>query len=135
MVLVPLAVFWPVMDADFTSWDDDQMVYANPRFNPPTFSNLAFHWTHPAWNLYMPLTTTAWGVLARCARVSTPDLHGSTLNPAVFHLANLLLHIATACVLYSILRVLFESEWAAFAGALLFAIHPTQVETVAWIGG
>ena len=113
VILLSLATYWPVIGFDFTTWDDEQMVYANPRFNPPTWSNLTYYWMHPAWNLYMPLTTTTWGVLARIAYVQTPDAAGSHLNPAVFHLANIAIHIAAACVLYSLLRELLRSRWPA----------------------
>ena len=64
-----------------------------------------------------------------------PDATGMLLNPAVFHFASVLTHCASAAVVYVILRFLFKRPWAAAAGAVLFGVHPVQVETVAWASG
>ncbi len=54
-------------------------------------------------------------------------------NPFGFHLTNLLVHIANALVIYWLLLRLGESAGLAATAALLWAIHPVQVESVAWI--
>ncbi len=50
-----------------------------------------------------------------------------------FHLTNLLIHIANAIAIYFLLRRLQESTGVAAAASLLWALHPVQVESVAWI--
>jgi hypothetical protein len=57
------------------------------------------------------------------------------LNPAVFHALNSFLHAASAVVVFAILRRLIGNVWAALLGALFFAMHPVQVEAVAWVSG
>jgi tetratricopeptide (TPR) repeat protein len=57
------------------------------------------------------------------------------LNATVFHAANLLVHITSAIIVYLLLRRLIGPRWPAAAGAILFAIHPLQVEPVAWATG
>src|SRR5215469_5436409 len=64
-----------------------------------------------------------------------PDANGIWLNPYLFHTANLLVHVLAALAAYALLRRLTRSAWAACAGALLFALHPVQVEPVAWVAG
>ena len=49
------------------------------------------------------------------------------------HLTSLLLHVATAAVLYFVLEKATSERFAAVGGALLYAVHPTRVEAVAWI--
>ncbi len=50
-----------------------------------------------------------------------------------FHLVNLVLHIATAFAIYFLVLRIPESAGLAAAAALLWAVHPVQVESVAWI--
>jgi hypothetical protein len=110
--------------------------WQNPHLNPPTLAGLKFHWTHAWQELYVPLTYTAWWLLATIAGVKNAD--GSVgLNPWIFHGANLLAHIISSLIVLRLLRRLLRdrSGWAACAGALLFAVHPVQVETVAWVSG
>ena len=55
--------------------------------------------------------------------------------PFGFHLANVVLHAATVCVLFWLSRQLFRDTLAAFVAAALFALHPVHTESVAWIAG
>lgn len=55
------------------------------------------------------------------------------LDPAGYHLTNLALHIANAVAIYYLLLGLGESAGLAWAAALLWALHPVQAESVAWI--
>lgn len=54
---------------------------------------------------------------------------------AGFHLTNLLLHGLMVWLVYRLARAMFEREELAAVAALLFAVHPTHVEAVAWISG
>lgn len=65
--------------------------------------------------------------------VATPSGGFSAFNPRVFHTANLLLHLGNVWLVFTLLRRLVRRDWAAFGGALLFAVHPVQVESVAWV--
>jgi hypothetical protein len=55
------------------------------------------------------------------------------LNPAGFHLENVLLHLANGLLFYWLLRQLAFTEWQAGAAAWIFLFHPAQAETVAWV--
>ena len=54
-------------------------------------------------------------------------------NPAGFHFTNLVLHVVNAIVTYRLLLRMQESRAVAVAASLLWALHPVQVESVAWI--
>jgi Tfp pilus assembly protein PilF len=135
IVLAIVATFGPVCGHEFTNWDDKLNVTHNPHLNPPTMAGLASFWRQAYEHEYIPLSYTAWWLLARVARVDTPDAAGIWLNPYIFHIANLLLHIGVCLVVYQLLRLLTGRHWAACGGALLFALHPLQVEAVAWVTG
>jgi protein O-mannosyl-transferase len=126
LCLVPLCAFAQVFRAEFVQWDDPILIFQNPHLNPAHLSGLVWHWMHPHDQMYIPLVYTAWWGLIRLA--GAPD-------PLLLHAVNLLLHIGSACVVYRILRNLVGQPWPATIGAILFAVHPLQVEAVAWATG
>ena len=118
------AVFLPARNFAFVDWDDFNEITENPLLHPPSVDHLRQIWSAPVLKLYAPLTYTVWWTLER---ISGPD------NPYAFHLLNVLLHLACAALVFSILRMCVKSPAAAFGGALVFALHPMQVETVGWV--
>jgi hypothetical protein len=142
LVVATAAVYHPVARHEFVGWDDPETIYENTLLRPPSWRGVAHYWTHGDPGLYAPLTYLFWSALAVVAQVETAN--GATeLNPAVFHTANLALHVATTLVVFATLRELLwwrrrgtnaslSGDFPAAAGALLFALHPLQVESVAW---
>lgn len=135
LVILTLAFLWPVCGHEFTTWDDYPNVAQNPRLNPPSIDGVLYFWTHAPMSMYIPLTYTLWSAIAAVARMPDPDPAGIWLNPYLFHSANLLVHLIAALLAYRLLRLLIGGVWPACAGALLFALHPVQVEAVAWVAG
>ncbi|HEY7088014.1 MAG TPA: tetratricopeptide repeat protein [Tepidisphaeraceae bacterium] len=135
-----LAVFGRLCTSEFTWYDDSETVHHNPLLNPPTAAGIGSYWTRISSSaplgLYIPLTYTVWGALAKVAYIErSDDPMGIHLNPWVFHSANVLLHATSAVLVFLILRLLIKKEWPAAAGAMLFALHPVQAEAVAWVSG
>ncbi|MEO6434479.1 MAG: tetratricopeptide repeat protein [Tepidisphaeraceae bacterium] len=135
LVVLVSITFSPVVSFDFTSWDDYDTVARNPRLAPPTPRSMVSFWTEPHMDLYVPATYTLWALVANASPQAPVPPVRSTLNPRAFHGLNLMLHVAAACVVLLILHELFASAAAALAGALVFAVHPVQVEPVAWVSG
>jgi Tfp pilus assembly protein PilF len=101
-------------------WDDDANVTNNLTLRG--LAGLRQIWLQPgATQQYYPLTHTAFWL----------DYHLWGLHPLGYHLANILLHAANALLLWMILRRLQVP--GAWLGAALFALHPVNVESVAWI--
>src|SRR5262245_21660968 len=95
ITVVTLASLYQVMGHDFTSCDDPQNLTANPHLTPPTSQGLRVHWTHSWCSLFIPLTYTIWSAFAALATIR--DASGTTsLNPWIFHSANLLVHLFSA---------------------------------------
>jgi hypothetical protein len=135
LLLAVVCVFGRIVFNDFVDWDDGPLIYGNSNLNPPTLSGLARHWKpfDPSnVQMYEPLVFTTWWILAHGAQLQFADIIGASLNPEIFHAANLLVHWMSACVVLEILRRLGFKDWPAAAGALIFAIHPLQTEPVAW---
>ena len=141
LLVVTTAVFWRVRTHDFINLDDNILVYKNKHFAPVSAENLWPLWQRPHEQIYIPLTYTVWAGLVKLAEVTPSETPAAAplselsprLDPSVFHSFNLLLHVLNALLVFGIFRVLLKNDWAALAGALLFALHPVQVESVAWV--
>jgi tetratricopeptide (TPR) repeat protein len=117
LVLAVIAAYLPVWRAGFI-WDDDKVVTANPVMIG--LGGLAKIWTSSAADI-CPLTLTTFWI--------EHALWGSAALP--YHLVNVLLHAGCALLLWRVLRQLQIP--GAWLGAALWALHPVQVESVAWI--
>src|SRR6266850_60278 len=135
LVVATILVFGRIATHDFTYWDDSGTIHHNPRLNPPSVKTVGWYWSHSELGLYIPVTYTAWGILASAARLDAPDEFDIALNPWLFHAASLIVHLGSVLLVFRILRRLIGRDGPSFAGALLFAIHPLQTETVAWASG
>jgi hypothetical protein len=112
-------VYIPAIKGGFI-WDDDMYVTTNQLLTAP--DGLYRIWlSTDAPSQYFPLVYTTFWVECR--------LWG--FNPAGYHAVNVAIHIANALLLWLVLRRLsIPGAWFASA---VFALHPVQVESVAWI--
>ena len=132
LILIVLGVYALAMGAEFIGWDDPTNVPDNPVLKLSGTQAIAHFWSQPYDKLYIPVTYTVWTILAAVGTVSTPS-GGVEFNPFIFHAANVILHALATVLVYQILQLRLRNVWACAAGALLFAVHPVQVETVAWV--
>jgi tetratricopeptide (TPR) repeat protein len=137
LVGLTLLAMGRVVGNDFSGFDDDQTIWRNPRLNPPQFTpeGALWYWSNPHMSLWAPVTYTAWAGLAKATYVESADPNGAHVDPRAFHAGSLLGHVAGVLLVYAILRRLTRRPWAAAAGATVFAVHPLQVEAVAWASG
>lgn len=144
LVVVTLVAFARVTRQDFVHWDDKGHVFGNPYLSHIDRANLLRFWQEPYEHLYIPLSYMAFALLCLIARMPHQDpsitVVGTLLNPHVFHTANLVLHMCNALLVFMLLRRLTsrvvsasQSAYPALFGAFIFAVHPLQVESVAWI--
>lgn len=128
LVALVLGVYARSVGFELTSWDDDVHLTANPRL-APTLASAAGFWAAPYSGLYIPLTYTAYVAEAGLAQALT----GDPLDPGVFHAGCVLLHAAAACLALALLHAVTGRLVPAVLGAALWAVHPLQVESVAWV--
>jgi tetratricopeptide (TPR) repeat protein len=133
VLAVTVIVFAQTAHFTFVNWDDNVNVVQNPWL-----SDVGQFWRQPYDNLYVPVAYSFWALVYHLAGTPTstqiPGFPGFfNLNPGIFHLATLLLHLANVTMVFVLLRRLVKNDLGAAAGSLLFAIHPLQVESVAWI--
>lgn len=135
LVLSVCVVFGRAATHEFTWWDDRMTIGQNERFTPPTLEGLAYYWSNHEYGLYYPVTNTLWWLLAFPSQLQVADPQGVLLNPWIYHAANVVVHAISVLLAFSILRRLLRDDRASLLGALVFALHPVQVEPVAWASG
>lgn len=134
LALLTLLAFLPTFGNGFIAFDDIDWLTANPDYNPPSFAKFGRSWTQAYPDLYTPMLWTVWGLLAFISRTTTSG--GQVVwDPMPYHAFNVAAHLATVMMVFLVLRRLVRSDMAAFFGAALFAVHPIQVEAVAWVSG
>ncbi|MBI3618754.1 tetratricopeptide repeat protein [Candidatus Peregrinibacteria bacterium] len=115
-------VYGTSLGNDFVRFDDGLLIYDNPAIRFINLHTLKIILTTYDPELYIPLTLFAYQILYQIA--------GTTAFP--YHVALLLLHAGNSILAMAFLCALSRSKRAAWIGALLFALHPLQVEAVAW---
>jgi Tfp pilus assembly protein PilF len=119
IVLLLLVAYIPAFQAGFI-WDDDHHLTHNP--NIVGNGGLSGIWTTSA-ATYYPLALTSFWI--------QHAIWG--LRPFPYHLVNVLMHALCAILLRHVLLGLNAPPLGAWLGAVLWAVHPVQVESVAWI--
>lgn len=135
LALVTAGVFGRVIWHSF-AWYDQDTIFNNPKYKPPTMGSILSYWYSPPQQgyYYNPVTYTVWGLLAYGAQHPTDNGIAIDLRP--YHAASLVVHIVSSILVLVILyRLLPGSVIPALTGAALFALHPMQVESVAWASG
>src|SRR5437899_4702109 len=147
LAVIVWIAFGRALNDGFVGYDDQNYVLRNPRVtNGLTLDGIQWAFTHVHAANWHPLTTIS--------HMLDCQLYG--LQPWGHHLTNILLHAAAAILLFFALRELTGgghaaagigdagrdqrsrlqgrgSLWASAFVAALFAIHPAQVESVAWV--
>jgi protein O-mannosyl-transferase len=121
--LAALIAYEPIRHNDFVSYDDPRYITENPDIQGDiTFQSLGRAFAQPHYFMWHPLTTI----------VNMVDYKFYRLNPLGHHLTNLLLHIVSTLLLFKILSDITRAIWPSAFVAAIFALHPLQVEAVAW---
>lgn len=124
LVILTLSAYWSVKSFDFVNYDDDKFVTQNNHVTTGLkLDNIKWAFTSIYASNWMPLTWISFMF----------DSSISDMNPAYFHLMNLLFHILNTALLFIVFGKMTGSIWKSAAIAVLFAIHPLHVESVAWI--
>src|SRR5256886_49491 len=134
IALVTLAAFLPTLQNQFVNWDDHENLLDNPHYRGLGRAHLRWMWTTHMGH-WIPLTWMTFGL----------DYLLWGMNPVGYHLTSLLLHVTNAVVFFFVVRRILtlalpspaerSHALAVSAGfaALVFAIHPLRVESVAWV--
>ncbi len=123
IIAISCVVFLPSLDYQFTNWDDDIHVTNNPAIHQATFESLAHLFRPTAKYMYHPLTMATYAI----------DWKTGEDSAWTFHATNIFLHLINIVLVFFLLRKFLPSDVAVLFGTAVFAVHPMQVESVAWI--
>ncbi len=126
-------VFGRGLSHSFLNFDDDIHLTANPLLNPVSLKSLLRFWTEPYENLYIPVSYTFFAAEAKASTLFSEKPLPAALSPMLFKFGSLFLHCGCTVLVLQLLRSFGITSRGAVAGALIFAVHPLQVESVAWI--
>ncbi len=124
LLLATLLLYSSVSNHGFLRWDDNQYVTENPHvITGLSASNIAWAFHETA--------TFYWHPLTFLSHMLDCQLFG--LSPGPHHLVNLLLHALNVLLTFLLLYRATGALWRSCLVAALFALHPLNVETVAWL--
>jgi hypothetical protein len=124
IAVVTLAVYWPALHNGFIDYDDPDYVTGNVAVLQG-LSLKGLSWAFTAFH------AGNWHPLTWLSHMLDIQLFGE--NPAGHHAISLLLHAANAVLLCALLHRLTGYLGRSVVVALLFALHPLHVESVAWV--
>ncbi|MGA9473528.1 MAG: tetratricopeptide repeat protein, partial [Terriglobales bacterium] len=119
-----IAVYSPIIRAPFLNYDDALHVTENEHVRA------GLTWSTVQW-AFRSSETSDWHPITWLSHALDYELFG--LSSAGPHAVNLLLHAINAVLLFLILEAATGFLWQSFGVAALFALHPINVESVAWI--
>jgi Tfp pilus assembly protein PilF len=123
LVLATVIAYEPIRNNEFVSYDDPAYITDNPEITSGlTLQSLKQALISPHAHMWHPLTTLS--------HIVDCQLFG--LKPAGHHLVSVGIHVINSLLLFWILINLTSSVWAGAFVAGVFALHPLQVEAVAW---
>jgi Tfp pilus assembly protein PilF len=124
LFMVVLAVFWPCTNNGFINYDDNVYVTEN------THVQQGLNAQSVAW-AFQSGETSNWHPLTWMSHMLDCQFYG--LKPAGHHFTSVLLHSINAVLLFLVLHLMTGARWRSLAVAVLFALHPLRVESVAWV--
>lgn len=123
IIIATLAAYWPMRSNGFVEFDDAVYITNNPNITGG-ITPQSFTWA------FTKSYASNWHPLTWLSHMLDYRLFG--LNPLGHHLVGLLIHILNALLLFWIMYALTGSIWPGAFVAAVFALHPLQVESVAW---
>ena len=124
LVIATLAIYSQTFGYGFVAYDDDKYVYENPVLRAGlTGTNVAWALSTFYFANWYPLTWISY----------LTDVQFFGVNAGEMHAVNVLLHVLTTLLLFLALVRMTQQPWRCALVAGLFALHPLNVQSVAWI--
>jgi hypothetical protein len=121
---VTMVRYWGTGPLSFVNYDDNLYVTDNVHVQE-RLSKESLEWA------FKSMYATNWHPLTWVSHLVDYELY--RLNPSGHHLTNLIIHIGNVVLLFRVLQTMTAAVWRRGLVAGLFAVHPLNVESVAWV--
>jgi tetratricopeptide (TPR) repeat protein len=124
LAALTIGVYAPVRTFEFVNYDDDLYVVDNPHVAQGMSGD------NVVWSL-SAFENGNWHPLTLLSHMLDVQVFG--LDPAGHHAVNIAFHVVNALLLFWLLAGTSEQPWPSAFVAALFAVHPLNIQTVAWV--
>jgi len=104
-------------------WDDYDYILQNTQITQFKFSDISSFFSSFYVGNYHPLTTLTWAL----------EFKFFGENPSGYHVVNIFLHLINTVLVFYFAQLLMQDKRVSIFTAVIFAIHPMHIESVAWI--
>ncbi|MGB8226155.1 MAG: tetratricopeptide repeat protein [Sedimentisphaerales bacterium] len=124
LAVITIIAYEPLRHNGFVGYDDDEYVLDCPQVRQGlTLETLKWAFAEPHFHNWHPITTLNYLI----------EYEFFGINAFGYHLTSLLLHIINSLLMLMILKKMTGAFWPSVFAAAVFAVHPLQVESVAWV--
>ena len=135
LTLLGIIVFGQLHNFEFVQYDDPAYITENKYVNQGITTD-GLKWAvlrqESGEPLKYPGVNNLYQPLSLLSHMLDVELFGIK-NPGAHHLINLLIHLISTIFCFLFIKTLTRSHWIGFGAAALFLLHPTHVESVAWL--
>lgn len=123
LFLAILGIYYATLPYPFLNLDDPYYINWNPYIRDLTWRGIYKIFSQPVVDNYFPLQILSYAF----------DFQIWHSQPFGYRLHNVILHVLNATLVFLLLGKIFSNTWIPFLAALLFGLHPVNVESVTWV--
>jgi len=125
LLVVTTFLYLPSLKNKFNNWDDAAYILSNPHIELNKANVEKSFLQGEVHRMYAPLTALSNSIV----------YHFYGLNPRPYILINLIIHLCNIILIFIFISLIIKNPYVPLITAVLFALHPMQVESVAYAAG
>ncbi|GAA1794061.1 tetratricopeptide repeat protein [Luedemannella flava] len=123
ILLLTAIIYANSLGNGFVDFDDPENVTGNMSIRDLTGTNLAHWFSTPLQYMYTPLVSLSYAI----------DWQFGADGPGMYHFTNLALHLGNVALVWALIRALTRKPLVTYLVTAAFALHPMNVDSIAWV--
>jgi len=124
LVVLTFIVYGSATQNGLLNWDDNFYITDSPYLKDLSWEGVKGIFSAYLVGNYHPITLLSYAIEYEVA---------GKIDPSLMHLTNVVFHVLNTVLVFLLGRQLLQHHWGGVVVALIFALHPMHVESVAWI--